>query len=32
VVEMKKEEAKAETKVVDDEKGMFVQKENAHQE
>lgn len=29
---MKKEEAKVETKAADDEKGMFVQKENAHQE
>ena len=29
---MKKEEAKAETKAADDEKGMFGQKENAHQE
>jgi len=32
VVDLKKEEAKLETKAADDEKGMFVQKENAHQE
>jgi hypothetical protein len=29
---MKKEEAKVEVKAADDEKGMFVQEENAHQE